>query len=86
METIMILGGRKDKIRKGDLLGALTGDAAGLSGKDIGMIEIQDKALLRRGFTGSREESRVVPQQGQGERKALPRASGGEVGGVTRLR
>lgn len=42
METIMISGGRKDKVRKGDLLGALTGDAAGLSGKDIGMIEIQD--------------------------------------------
>ncbi len=43
METILISGGRKDKVRKGDILGALTGDAGGLSGKDIGKIEIQDK-------------------------------------------
>ncbi|MDB4459096.1 ATP-dependent RNA helicase DbpA [bacterium] len=43
METILISGGRKDKVRKGDILGALTGDAAGLSSKDIGKIEIQDR-------------------------------------------
>ncbi len=43
METIMISGGRKDKVRKGDILGALTGEAGGLSSKEIGKIEIQDK-------------------------------------------
>ncbi len=43
METILILGGRKDKIRKGDILGALTGDAGGLSSQEIGKIEVQDK-------------------------------------------
>jgi len=43
METILISGGRKDKIRKGDILGALTGEAGGLRGQDIGKIEIQDK-------------------------------------------
>ena len=43
METILISGGRKDKIRKGDILGALTGEAAGLKGTEIGRIEIQDK-------------------------------------------
>ena len=43
METILISGGRKNKVRKGDVLGALTGDAGGVSGKDIGKIEVQDK-------------------------------------------
>mgnify|MGYP000237881647 CR=1 FL=1 len=43
METILISGGRKDKVRKGDILGALTGEAGGLGGKDIGKIEIQEK-------------------------------------------
>ena len=43
METILISGGRKDKIRKGDILGALTGDAGGLSGDAIGAIELHDR-------------------------------------------
>jgi hypothetical protein len=43
MQTILISGGRKDKVRAGDILGALTGDAGGLSGCDVGIIEIQDK-------------------------------------------
>lgn len=43
METILISGGRKDKVRKGDILGALTGEAGGLRGTDIGRIEIQDR-------------------------------------------
>ncbi len=43
MATILISGGRKDKVRPGDILGALTGDAGGLQGYDIGKIEIQDK-------------------------------------------
>ena len=40
--TLVIEGGKKDKIRAGDLLGALTGDA-GLSGESIGKIDIYDR-------------------------------------------
>ncbi len=43
MQTILISGGRKDKVRAGDILGALTGDAGGVDGSDVGVIEIQDK-------------------------------------------
>lgn len=43
MTTIEIAGGRKDKIRPGDILGALTGDAGGLRGADVGRIEIHDR-------------------------------------------
>lgn len=39
METIQIDAGRKHKIRPGDILGALTGDA-GLEGSQIGKIDI----------------------------------------------
>jgi ATP-dependent RNA helicase DbpA len=41
METVQILGGRKDKIRPGDVLGALTGEA-GFSGEQIGKINVTD--------------------------------------------
>ena len=41
MVTIQLDGGRKSKIRPGDILGALTGDA-GLSGSQIGKIDIFD--------------------------------------------
>jgi len=43
METIRISGGRKDKLRPGDILGALTGESGGLRGDQIGKIEIQDR-------------------------------------------
>lgn len=43
MQTILISGGRKDKVRPGDILGALTGEAGGLRGDEIGKIEIQDR-------------------------------------------
>ena len=39
MATIYISGGRKDNMRPGDILGALTKDA-GLMGKDVGNIQI----------------------------------------------
>lgn len=42
MSTLHIWGGRKDKIRPGDILGALTGDL-GLSAQDVGKIEIHDR-------------------------------------------
>ena len=41
MVTIQLDSGRKNKIRPGDLLGALTGDA-GLKGSQIGKIDIFD--------------------------------------------
>ncbi len=43
METIQISGGRRDKVRPGDILGALTGEAGGLNAADIGTIEIHDR-------------------------------------------
>jgi len=42
MRTLSISGGRKMKLRPGDILGAVTGDA-GVSGEHVGKIEIQDR-------------------------------------------
>jgi ATP-dependent RNA helicase DbpA len=41
MATLQILGGRKEKIRPGDVLGALTGEA-GFTGVQIGKINVTD--------------------------------------------
>jgi ATP-independent RNA helicase DbpA len=41
METISIAAGRKEKLRAGDILGALTGEL-GISGDHVGRIEILD--------------------------------------------
>ena len=41
MATLQILGGRKEKIRPGDVLGALTGDA-GFSKEQVGKINVTD--------------------------------------------
>jgi ATP-independent RNA helicase DbpA len=41
METLQILGGRKEKIRPGDVLGALTGEA-GFSSAQIGKINVTE--------------------------------------------
>ena len=43
--TLCIAGGRKDKIRPGDILGALTGDA-GIDGKAVGKIDVMDYAAF----------------------------------------
>jgi ATP-independent RNA helicase DbpA len=42
MCTLVIGGGRKEKMRPGDILGALTGEAGGLDAADVGKIEIHD--------------------------------------------
>jgi ATP-independent RNA helicase DbpA len=42
MATLFIAAGRKDKMRPGDILGALTGDA-GFAAQDIGKIDILDR-------------------------------------------
>jgi ATP-independent RNA helicase DbpA len=41
MVTLQILGGRKEKIRPGDVLGALTGEA-GFTREQIGKINVTD--------------------------------------------
>jgi ATP-independent RNA helicase DbpA len=41
-DTLRISGGRKQKVRPGDILGALTGEAGGLVAADVGRIEIHD--------------------------------------------
>ena len=41
MATLQIVGGRKDKIRPGDVLGALTGDA-GFAGSRVGKISVNE--------------------------------------------
>jgi ATP-independent RNA helicase DbpA len=41
MVTLQIEGGRKDKVRPGDILGALTGEA-GIPGPQVGKIDIFD--------------------------------------------
>jgi ATP-independent RNA helicase DbpA len=41
--TLCISAGRRDKIRPGDILGALTGDA-GINGKAVGKIDVTDYA------------------------------------------
>ncbi|MCP5232774.1 MAG: ATP-dependent RNA helicase DbpA [Zoogloeaceae bacterium] len=43
MTTLQIMGGRKDKIRPGDILGALTG-AAGFSREQVGKITVMDQS------------------------------------------
>jgi len=40
--TLVIEGGKKDKVRPGDILGALTGEA-GIAGKFVGKIDIYDR-------------------------------------------
>jgi ATP-independent RNA helicase DbpA len=49
--TLSIGGGRKDKLRPGDILGALTGET-GLAGDQVGKIQVQDQfsyVAVRRG-------------------------------------
>ncbi len=43
MQTLYISGGRKDKLRPGDILGALTGQSGGFAATSIGKIEIHEK-------------------------------------------
>lgn len=67
METLYISGGRKDKLRPADILGALTGEAGGLAGTDIGKIEIHDRFSYVAIAKGS--APRAVEQLGAGRIK-----------------
>ena len=67
MVTLQIVGGRKEKIRAGDVLGALTGEA-GFTGAQIGKINVN-------------EFSTYVAVDRQIARAALQRLSAGKVKG-----
>ena len=43
--TLCIAGGRKQKVRPGDILGALTG-AGGIDGKAVGKINVMDNVAF----------------------------------------
>ena len=42
MRTLQILGGRKEKIRAGDVLGALTGADGGFARDQVGKINVTE--------------------------------------------
>ena len=67
METLYISGGRKDKLRPGDILGALTGEAGGFQGSDVGKIEVHDRFSYVAIAKGSAE--RAIQQLGAGRIK-----------------
>ena len=69
METLYISGGRKDKMRAGDILGALTGEAGGFQGSDVGKIEIHERfsyVAIAKGSADARDPATGRrPHQGQ---------------------
>ena len=67
MVTLQILGGRKEKIRPGDVLGALTGEA-GFNASQIGKINVN-------------EQSTYVAVERSIARQALKRLSEGKIKG-----
>ena len=67
MVTLQILGGRKEKIRPGDVLGALTGEA-GFAASQIGKINVN-------------EQSTYVAVERSIARQALKRLSDGKIKG-----
>jgi ATP-independent RNA helicase DbpA len=67
METLYVSGGRKDKMRPGDILGALTGEAGGLKGSEVGKIEIHDRFSYVAIAKGS--AARAIEQLGAGRIK-----------------
>jgi ATP-independent RNA helicase DbpA len=69
MATLQIVGGRKEKIRAGDVLGALTGDA-GFAKEQVGKINVNE-------FSTYVAVSRDIA------REAVDRLSAGRVKGKT---
>jgi len=67
MVTLYISGGRKDKLRPGDILGALTGEAGGFPGQDVGKIEIHERFSYVAIARGSAE--RAIERLGAGRIK-----------------
>ena len=78
MVTLQILGGRKEKIRAGDVLGALTKDA-GLPAAQIGKINVNE-------FSTYVAVARAVAAQGAGGAERAPgegQAREGAAAGLT---
>jgi ATP-independent RNA helicase DbpA len=76
MKTLVIDAGRQDKLRPGDILGALTGDA-GLAAKG----HRQDRRLRHPRLRGDQplagEQGAGTPARRQDQRPQLPRAPAG---------
>src|SRR5690606_5634799 len=74
MVTLLVLGGKKAKLRPGDLLGALTGDG-GLTREQVGKIRITDQvsyvALERDVARRSFRRLQACPIQGKQHRMQL---------------
>lgn len=64
MATLCIDGGKKAKIRPGDILGAMTGDM-GLNGEDIGKIVIHPMHAYVAVRQGIAQQARKLLQQGK---------------------
>ena len=77
MVTLQILGGRKEKIRPGDVLGALTGEA-GFTREQVGKITVTDLstyvAVARN--IASDSGAQIVGRQGEGQDGESARAGG----------
>ena len=67
MQTLLISGGRKDRVRPGDILGALTGEAGGLQASDVGQIEVRE--TLSYVAVSSRVSRRAVARLNEGRIK-----------------
>ena len=65
MATVLIRGGRRDKLRPGDILGALTGKAGGLSGSEVGKIEVHDRISFVAVARGQAHEAVARINRGQ---------------------
>jgi len=75
--TLCIAGGRKDKVRPGDILGALTGDA-GIAGSAVGKIDIMDRAAYVAIETAAAQKALARLRNGKIKgRKFKVRALGG---------
>jgi ATP-independent RNA helicase DbpA len=74
MMTLLVLGGKKAKLRAGDLLGALTGDG-GLNKEQIGKITITDQvsyiAIERETAKAAFPRLRNIPIKGTRQRMKL---------------
>lgn len=74
MTTLLIQGGRRDKLRPGDILGALTGQG-GLSGEDVGRIDIMPTrayvAISRPEINRARERLKQAGIKGRRFRLAV---------------
>jgi ATP-dependent RNA helicase DbpA len=77
MVTLYISGGRKDKLRPGDILGALTGEAGGFPGSDVGKIEIHERfsyvAIARESATRATQLLGAGRIKGKKFKVGLPR-------------